>query len=947
MNRFFIKQKLLRAFTLMELIIYLGLFSFFFTGIMGILIIISRNNDIEIQKKDIQNALGFVSKHIQDSFYNSNQIVIPNTTGTSELLLAQHSTATGSSEIDSGNGFDGTCTISSTVNLNTSSCSGKIVPDSPNTTSTSLTAVKSTSINVTSVPSGLAAGDEILVINLKGTPTNNVNVGTYETKFISSINSTVINVTTPFVNQFEGQSQKVMVQRVPNYTSVTINSGGTMTANAWTGSQSGVLFFRASNGVIINSGGNIDMSSKGYLGQGTAYGPPYTVVDGPGLGGETYNGWGYTGCNWNGSNQCPDDIDAAGAGKLYGHEGGGSGSANGNAPIAGSTGGGGGGGGWNFGWVGGKGGAGGYGTLGGGANSGNITFPVKTDYTTLGGPYQAISGDFNGDGKLDIAVDNNSANSFSTFLNNGNGVFGNTPRADYTTGSGPYEIATGDFNGDGKLDIATANAAVATVSVLLNNGAGSFPTLSNYTTGTAPEGISVGDFNNDGKPDIVTANFTTNNISVLMNTGTGTFAAKVDYTTGSNPFGVVTGDFNGDNVTDIAVTNKASNSISIFLNNGNGTFAAKVDYTAGTVPQRIAAADFNGDGNIDLVTGNTTSNDISVFLNTGTGGIFATKVDYTTDNFPIGIAAGDINNDGKPDIVVANANSNTLSTFLNNGNGTFAARSTFSTNATPQELTLGDYNGDSRLDIAVTNYGNTTLSIFMNNAVGGIGGTSSGGTSGDGGGGGVYGTTDLSKLMMGSAGGFGDASGGPDCTGGGCLGGNGGGIIAIFANSLTVNTGGLINASGANVVYSGGPGFGGGGAGGSILIHATASTLGTNIIRANGGTSFYGGGRGRVYIRYGTPPVGTTKPVANTSPTNDIYFDYKLVSNVINFYTGTSLNVSKSLTNIEFVKISSITYDVVKGKDNRMIGIRVNITAQSPRDSNISSNLQTVYTLVQ
>ena len=145
-------------------------------------------------------------------------------------------------------------------------------------------------------------------------------------------------------------------------------------------------------------------------------------------------------------------------------------------------------------------------------------------------------------------------------------------------------MAVGDFNGDGKADLAVANYGSDNVSVLLGNGNGTFQAAVNYAAGTSPHSVAVGDFNGDGKADLAVANYGSNNVSVLLGNGNGTFQAAVNYAAGTSPCSVAVGDFNGDGKADLAVANYGSNNVSVLLGNGNGTFQAAVNYAAGTDP---------------------------------------------------------------------------------------------------------------------------------------------------------------------------------------------------------------------------------------------------------------------------------------------------------------------------------------------------------------------------
>ena len=136
---------------------------------------------------------------------------------------------------------------------------------------------------------------------------------------------------------------------------------------------------------------------------------------------------------------------------------------------------------------------------------------------------------------------------------------------DYPTGNGPYSIAIGDLNGDGKPDLATANSRQSSVSVLANMGDGSFQAKLDYAAGNGPYSIAIGDLNADGKPDLATANADDNTVSVLANRGDGTFQARLDYATGDLPVSVAIGDLNGDAKPELTTANVAD-SVSVLAN---------------------------------------------------------------------------------------------------------------------------------------------------------------------------------------------------------------------------------------------------------------------------------------------------------------------------------------------------------------------------------------------
>jgi hypothetical protein len=175
-----------------------------------------------------------------------------------------------------------------------------------------------------------------------------------------------------------------------------------------------------------------------------------------------------------------------------------------------------------------------------------------------------------------------------------------------------FSVAIGDFNGDGKSDLAVAGG---NVSILLGTGTGTFGAATNYTVGAYPRSVAIGDFNGDGLSDLATANSTSNDVSILLGTGTGTFGAATNFTVGFGPFSVAIGDFNGDGKSDLAVANFFDGNVSILLGTGTGTFGAATNFGVGigVAPRSVAIGDFNGDGLSDLATAYP---NVSILLNT-------------------------------------------------------------------------------------------------------------------------------------------------------------------------------------------------------------------------------------------------------------------------------------------------------------------------------------------
>jgi hypothetical protein len=348
----------------------------------------------------------------------------------------------------------------------------------------------------------------------------------------------------------------------------------------------------------------------------------------------------------------------------------------------------------------------------------DATAPVNTTVFSHSSSVYGDSGsngiataDLNGDGIKDIAMANNASSTVSVLIGTGAGHYKDA--VNYATGTNPYDIVAGDFSGDGKIDLATADFGANKVSILVNKGTGTFTTHVEYSIGFGVQALTAADFNGDGRLDIATANYSANTTSVLMNLGTGTFAPTVNYYAGSGPNDVVSADFNGDGKADLAVANNAASTISIFTNSGTGTFAPKVDYPAGAGAYGINTADFNGDGKADLVTTNSTASTVSVFLGDGSGS-FASKVDYATGTDPLSVTTADFNGDGKADLAVTNNTDSTVSVLLGDGSGVFGAKTDYATDYGPDAIVASDLDADGRIDLATVGYLYASASILTN-----------------------------------------------------------------------------------------------------------------------------------------------------------------------------------------------------------------------------------------
>lgn len=325
-------------------------------------------------------------------------------------------------------------------------------------------------------------------------------------------------------------------------------------------------------------------------------------------------------------------------------------------------------------------------------------------------PFSVSIGDFNNDGKQDIATPNYSFNSVSIRL--GDGVGGFTAMSSIPVGINPISIAIGDLNQDGFQDIVVANFQSFYVSVLLGNGLGGFFATSNVSVGDYPYSIVLSDFNADGKLDISTANFGSNNISVCLGIGMGLFNPASNFTCGNGPRSIATGDFNGDGNNDLVTANYSSNSVSILIGDGSGGFSVPFDISVGINPHSITIDDFNNDGLPDFTTANIGSDNVSIRLGNGFGS-FTGSTEVSVGTNPRTVATGDFNGDGHTDLATTDYSANAVSIRLGNGTGGFTGTNSIASGDSPFSLAIGDFNSDGKQDIVTSNAGSNDISVML------------------------------------------------------------------------------------------------------------------------------------------------------------------------------------------------------------------------------------------
>jgi hypothetical protein len=292
---------------------------------------------------------------------------------------------------------------------------------------------------------------------------------------------------------------------------------------------------------------------------------------------------------------------------------------------------------------------------------GDGTFRASVNYPDPAGPLWIASGDLNHDGKLDLVVANQE-NSVSVLMSNGDGTF--QPAMTFGLLSSPNALVVGDFNGDKVPDLVVADPPY--ITVLLGNGDGTFQeSIDNLSFSTYVPSIAVGDFNRDGKLDVAAAapNGAFESIAILLGNGDGTLQAATSRSLNYQPQWLAAVDLNGDGIIDLAFGENGG--LGVLLGRGDATFGAEADYVGGG--DQIVIADFNGDGKLDVAAaGFPITSTVSVLLGNGDG-TFKPSTAYPAGAEPAFVAAGDFNGDRKIDLVVIDRLFNNTNILLNTG----------------------------------------------------------------------------------------------------------------------------------------------------------------------------------------------------------------------------------------------------------------------------------------
>ena len=354
------------------------------------------------------------------------------------------------------------------------------------------------------------------------------------------------------------------------------------------------------------------------------------------------------------------------------------------------------------------------------AGNGDGTFAKPVSYPAIARPVAMVLGNFRGQGKRDLAIA--SAAGVAVLLNDGSGRFG--AATSFAIDRQPASIAAADIKGAGHDDLVLANLD-GTVRAMLGDGSGHFRSVSLSTV--APESLSSvisGDFNHDGKADLAVTEPTSGKLTILLGRGDGSFQQGASYTVGNGPVSVIAQDLKGDAGTDLITLNRAANTFSVLLGNGDGTFQAPVDFVAGNSPVAAVAGEFYGTGKADLAILNSQDGTISVPQGRGDGS-FQASHSYRAGLDRKAVAVGDLDGDGRADLVVSSycgadsaCKSGNATVYLANADGTYRQAAQYALGAGPVAVALADLRGTKKLDLIALNRVDKSITVLPGNGDG-------------------------------------------------------------------------------------------------------------------------------------------------------------------------------------------------------------------------------------
>lgn len=357
--------------------------------------------------------------------------------------------------------------------------------------------------------------------------------------------------------------------------------------------------------------------------------------------------------------------------------------------------------------------------------------------------------DMNGDGDLDFVnvSDSTSRGSVNIRLGNGDGTFGEQLSYDGGDGAGELAfadfdndglldvgmtrtgtlsaetifpgvrpglsaVATGDVDGDGRLDVLAVNSSNDRLKILLGRGDETFIRQPDVLTDVGPRALALGDLNGDGRLDVVTANRSGQSLSILLGDGDAHFA-RTDLPLGHGPTDMLLADLNADGHPDVVATDELDRSLAVLLGDGAGLFPTTFTLPLGDRPGAVTVGDWNGDGKVDVALLLPTTQRLMLLLGDGSGH-FAAPTYVNLSSAGADVATNDLNQDGRADLIVTLPDEGKTVIYFGLSGGRFALPQTIRVGERPMSLALQDADGDGRVDILVANAGDDTASVILN-----------------------------------------------------------------------------------------------------------------------------------------------------------------------------------------------------------------------------------------
>lgn len=343
------------------------------------------------------------------------------------------------------------------------------------------------------------------------------------------------------------------------------------------------------------------------------------------------------------------------------------------------------------------------------AASGSNLFEPYVTYPAGEWAYAVGIGDFNADGRGDVAI--SSGSNLYVFLQNGSGELGNP--SVYDAGGRPESLTVGDLNGDGRDDVAVGNFASNSVGVYLQSESGGLEPMVSYATSMGPDGVKIGDVNGDGRDDLVVSHWNAPGIGVFLQKADGTLEAMVSVPAPQAGYDEIdAGDVNGDGRLDVVkMSGQGSGpNLSVYLQNADGSLAEAVPYRVGSLTKGEAIGDVTGDGLNDAVVtygGNRPNARVGVLAQNGDGTLDPV-VAYEAYDIPEAVEVADVNEDGRADVVVAHGGWSRISVFAQASNGALESYQLYhvpyASHYKPQGLAVGDISGDGLPDVVLADY---------------------------------------------------------------------------------------------------------------------------------------------------------------------------------------------------------------------------------------------------